>query len=970
MSQQLAGTETLHRQVGSRPLFFLTGILLSASMLCGSIYLANFEKQRIEAVRVQHGADAARVLSLQASAVLSALDDSAELLAAANLAGASTVASSSESRRKLLQWKSLSLLDQDQRVLRSSEPLARGTYIDLKNLGFMRPLTDILAPGKPLRVGGTYLIPFARLVRVGSDRILMLAMLDPAVFFSGLDRGEESGLSFTALLDSDGDVIGASDDNDRLIGQYYSVGEMLTQLQRDIGHPNDREGHFSMASAMADDASKISYQFLPKFPITAIAVQSAAPANTVSALIRLAWAGSAIAVVILMFSLFLWRFMRRRADVESQLHSAREAADNANSSRGEFLSTMSHEIRTPMNAIIGMAGLIRTTHLDAQQDSFAKGIEDSAQALMHIVDDVLDFSKIDAGKLKIEELELDLLAIVEASVDVLATRANEKGLRLSSYVDPRVPALLRGDPGRLRQVLLNLLGNAIKFTSAGEIAVQVQLVGEVPGHCRIHVQVSDTGIGINKQTQEKLFMPFSQADGSVTRKYGGTGLGLSICKRLIGLMDGEIGVESEYGSGSTFWFELSLPIIQSGPSPEYMAGELLLIAPDDDATRALRRYAEARGVTVHRALTLEQGGQLMHRLGSNVIAVVDTVIPDFSLPAFAQIRREWHAVSTWLLLAKDEDMREDLRAQVNAPVLPLPIKRSVFYRALSGNPASLTRDSAMVQVSIGSVDAVFDKADGDVLVLLVEDNPMNQKVAIHQLQLLGYETDVAADGQEALLMLERNSYAAVLMDCQMPGMDGFEATRRIRAREHTSGKHIPIIAMTANAMTGDRERCLEAGMDDYLSKPILRDRLDDTLSKYVCRNASNTPNAVSSSSAVSSAPGVVQEILDMTRLLELFDDDRGAMQAMLAFFITNTRPVLVELKAAAKKNDFAAAIDFLHRLIGSCSNLGAAQMTVLANEGDAAARLKDGDRLRQLSNALIQAFQILEQRTNEMKETI
>ncbi|MFL9879999.1 ATP-binding protein [Herbaspirillum rhizosphaerae] len=965
MSEVMARFAGAIRQIRTQHFILLSGILLSVSVLSASIYLENWERQRVDANRVGHGADTVRTLSSHAFAVLSALNDSAALFAASNLSENSAIATSSESKGTLLQWKSLSLLDQDQRVLRSSEPLARGTYINLKKLGFVKPPTEILAPGKPLRVGGAYMIPFVRQIQVGRARILMLAMLDPTVLFFGLDKAPS--LSYTALLDGDGDVIGASDDNDRLIGQHYSVGVMLTQLLRDTSHPHDHHGRFAMESPMASDSTQISYQFLPKFPIIAIAAEAGSPDSNVSPLIRLSWAGGAIAVAMLILSLFLWRFMRQRADVESELHSAKDAADKANSSRGEFLSTMSHEIRTPMNAIIGMASLIRTTHLDAQQDSFAKGIEDSAQALMNIIDDILDFSKIDAGKLKIEALELDLLAIVEASVDVLATRANEKGLRLSSYVDPRVPALLRGDPGRLRQVLLNLLGNAIKFTSAGEIAVQVQLVGEVPGHCRIHVQVSDTGIGINKQTQEKLFMPFSQADGSVTRKYGGTGLGLSICKRLIGLMEGEIGVESEYGSGSTFWFELSLPIIQSGSSPEYMAGELLLIAPDDDAIRALRRYAEARGVTVHRALTLEQGRQLMRRLASNVIAVVDTVIPDFSLPAFAQIRREWHAVNTWLLLAQDEDMREDLRAQVSTPVLSLPIKRSVFYHALSGNAASLGHDSAMVQVSTGSVDAVLDKADGDVLILLVEDNPMNQKVAIHQLQLLGYETDVAADGQEALVMLERNRYAAVLMDCQMPGMDGFEATRRIRAREKTGGKHIPIIAMTANAMTGDRERCLEAGMDDYLSKPILRNRLDDTLSKYVCRNASDT---MSSSSTLNTAPGGPQEILDMARLLELFDDDRGAMQAMLSFFITNTRPILMELKAAAARDDFGAAIDLLHRLIGSCSNLGAAQMTVLANEGDAAARLKDGDRLRQLGNALIQAFQILEQRTNEMKETI
>lgn len=780
-------------------------------------------------------------------------------------------------------------------------------------------------------------------------------------------------LSYTALLDSDGDVISTSDNNDRLTGQHYSVGVMLTQLLHDTSHPHDRHGRFTMESQTASDSSQVSYQFLPQFPIIAIAVQSGATDNTASSLIRLSWFGGAVAVAMLILSLFLWRFMRQRADVESELHNAKDAADKANSSRGEFLSTMSHEIRTPMNAIIGMAGLIRTTNLDAQQDSFAKGIEDSAQALMNIIDDILDFSKIDAGKLKIEALELDVLAIVEASVDVLATRANEKGLRLSSYVDPRVPALLRGDSGRLRQVLLNLLGNAIKFTSAGEVAIQVQLVGEIPGHCRIRVQVCDTGVGINKQTQNKLFMPFSQADGSVTRKYGGTGLGLSICKRLIELMDGQIGVESQYGHGSTFWFELSLPIIQAAASPEHIAGELLLIAPNDEATRALRRYAEAKGLKVHRALTLEQGREMMRRPASGVSAVIDTAIQDFSLQAFAEVRREWHEVSTWLLLTKNEDMREDMRSQVDVPMLSLPIRRSVFNCTLSGNMAALAPDSTVVHGNARPTGTGSEKPDCDFLVLLVEDNPMNQKVAIHQLQLLGYDVDVAADGQEALAMLDRDDYVAVLMDCQMPGMDGFEATRRIRAREQASGKHIPIIAMTANAMTGDRERCLEAGMDDYLSKPILRNRLEDTLSKYVCLNASDTMSAHSvpgSLNAVDSAAGGPHEILDMTRLLELFDDDRGAMLAMLSFFITNTRPLLVELKAAASEEDFVAAIDLLHRLIGTCSNLGAAQMTVLANEGNAAAGMKDGDRLRQLGNALVQAFQLLEQRTHAMKETI
>ncbi|MFJ9531480.1 ATP-binding protein [Herbaspirillum sp. NPDC101396] len=670
----------------------------------------------------------------------------------------------------------------------------------------------------------------------------------------------------------------------------------------------------------------------------------------------------ALAAAIFIYSVSLWRFMRRREDVECQLQNAKDAADKANSARGEFLSTMSHEIRTPMNAILGMAGLIRTTPLDAQQDGFAKGIEESAQSLMNIIDDVLDFSKIDAGKLDIEAREVELLGIVEASVDVLASRAREKGVRLSSYVDTNLPDMVRGDPGRLRQILLNLLSNAVKFTSFGEIAVSARLVDEAPGQCRIRFQVTDTGVGIDSRALDKLFMPFVQADGSVTRKYGGTGLGLSICKRLVSLMGGQIGVESRVGHGSAFWFELAMPVIKKAGNSNQLQGEMLLVAPDDESARALRKYAAAAGMSVRSALSLGQGRELAARLAPGAIVVIDTAVHDFCLEKLAEVRTAWNRAGAWLLLAADEDVRDDLAMATDAPILMLPLRKDVFCNALAARSIPPAIPDAAKPAAPDEQTAVppVKKTYVNLPILLVEDNLMNQKVAVHQLNFLGYDVDVAVNGREALAMLDRGTYAAVLMDCQMPEMDGFEATRRIRAGEHTSGRHITVIAMTANAMMGDRERCLEAGMDDYLSKPILRDRLESVLAGHVQRHGS----------AAGSGLGAGQpEALDMRRLQELFDDDRDTMQSMLSFFVVNTRPVIDALQQAALNRDIPAALELLHRLAGSAGNLGASRIAALAGVAEAAAREGDCLQLNQRCQELLKAFHCVQQRIEEMKET-
>lgn len=663
---------------------------------------------------------------------------------------------------------------------------------------------------------------------------------------------------------------------------------------------------------------------------------------------QLRWMGLAAALAILFYSVLVWHFMCHQAYIERQLQCAKQAAGQANTARVEFLSTVSHEIRTPMNAIIGMAELMRATPLDAQQQGFAKSINDAAQALMVIVDDILDFSKIDTGTLVLESHALDLLAIVEASVDVWTRRAQEKGLRLASYVDPALPAILHGDPGRVRQILLNLLSNAVKFTASGTITVSARLIEQFAGQCVIRFEVKDTGVGIDAPMQARLFMPFTQADGSVTRKFGGAGLGLSICQRLVDLMGGSIGIGSRQKVGSVFWFELRLPVERATPHAPPLAGELLLIAPDDGVTRSLSETATGFGLTVRHAASMTAGMDLIKQLAPQAVVVIDTAVNDFSLADDM-----WLAAS--MLLVAHEDARVDLPLQPGLPILLQPLKQADWHRALSDALRQHDEDLVAMPAALDALNAAnvanAPVAD-DRQILLVEDNLMNQKVAVHQLHQLGYAVDLAVNGEEALAALNAKSYAAILMDCQMPLMDGFEATRRIRRNEQTSGRHIPIIAITANTMQGDRARCLEVGMDDYLSKPILRERLGAVLSRHISTKTTGLPALQDRPSS----PMPSQQILDMNRLSELFDDDQASMCAMLDLFIKHTGPMLEQLQQATTQHDFTFACGILHRLIGACSNLGAAEMTALAQAADTAAKKNDGQRLWLLYRELGDAF--------------
>ena len=692
--------------------------------------------------------------------------------------------------------------------------------------------------------------------------------------------------------------------------------------------------------------------------------------------------------------------LRRSADHLSnsnrQLDRALQNAQEAARVKASFLATVSHELRTPMNGVIGMTGLLMDTDPTDEQQSYIETIRQCGEALLNLINDILDYGKIESGKLEMECIDFNLRATVEDVLGQFAEQAQTKGLEITGLVHAAVPTGLRGDPGRLRQILTNFVGNAIKFTEQGEVTVQAFLEKDTADAVVVRFEVTDSGIGIPLDVQARLFQPFTQADSSTSRKYGGSGLGLAISKQLVEQMEGNVGVISQPGRGSTFWstarfLKQTTSPLAIVPSAE-LTGRRVLIVDDNESNRIiLHHLVTGWGMVGDQAQDAAAAMALIERQAehgvSYDVAIVDMLMPGKDGLQFAKEMKTHPAgslVRLVILTSLVQRGHAELARQAGfVAYLTKPARHDQLahcLRTVLGLPG-LGDEGTIAPLSAPApliTRHTLAETQSTARVLVAEDNLINQKLTVRMLEKLGVQSDVVGNGQEALAALSRNSYAVVLMDCQMPLIDGFETTRLIRQREAATResaaadspdtRHIPIVALTANAMRGDRERCLAAGMDDYLTKPVRKEDLKGVLDRWISSSFQIQANHADRAeySADEKDTGSPPVIFDSAAMLRNIGGDAALLEELIELFLQRYRPMLEEIRAALADGDRRAVEQAAHLLKGTAGNLCASEVVSAAGQLEALGRLGalvEGPIIYvQIEKAVLRLVQLFEER--------